>query len=134
MPTVMLEWGGVKLGLLGLAEGEWVDTLGVVEPEDVTYHDFVEEGRRLAKQLRVSLVCQLHGVEGGKKEGESRAHIRKAVLFQAGQEAWILTPSVHQWLLAAICCGAGRGCGGGHCPDAHAGAQRPQAAQGGSRH
>lgn len=57
MPTVMLEWGGVKLGLLGLAEGEWVDTLGVVEPEDLTYLDFVEEGRRLAKQLRVRLVC-----------------------------------------------------------------------------
>jgi 5'-nucleotidase len=49
----MLEWEGVKIGLMGLAEGDWVDTLSAVEPEDVTYLDFVEEGRGLAKKLRV---------------------------------------------------------------------------------
>ena len=52
--SLIIEWEGVKIGVMGLAEGDWVDTLPAVEPEEVTYMDFVEEGRKLAKKLRVS--------------------------------------------------------------------------------
>lgn len=36
-------------------EGEWLTTLSHVDPEDVRYIDFVEEGERLAAELRVRL-------------------------------------------------------------------------------
>lgn len=45
---------GISIGIIGLVEGDWVETLATVEPDAVNYIDFVEEGRRLAQQLRVS--------------------------------------------------------------------------------
>lgn len=41
--------------LPGLVEEEWLTTLSAVAPEDVRFLDFVEEGHRLAAQLRVSV-------------------------------------------------------------------------------
>eukprot|EP00882_Tetradesmus_deserticola_P031535 GHRQ01035664.1.p1 GENE.GHRQ01035664.1~~GHRQ01035664.1.p1 ORF type:complete len:184 (+),score=62.10 GHRQ01035664.1:257-808(+) len=56
--TLMLEHpSGIKVGIVGLVEGDWVETLSCVEPEEVRYVDFVEEGRRLARELRVSVIC-----------------------------------------------------------------------------
>lgn len=102
-PSMLLEWRGVKLGLMGalrgaccgqegavhcpasahavghcglqrasapacvahrlpvlpplltagLVEREWLTTLASIDPEDVTYLDFVPEGARLAAELRV---------------------------------------------------------------------------------
>ncbi len=37
----------------GLVEQEWLTTLAAVDPSSVRYTDFVQEGRRLAAQLRV---------------------------------------------------------------------------------
>lgn len=37
----------------GLVEPEWLETLPVLDPETLVYTDFVEEGRCLARQLRV---------------------------------------------------------------------------------
>ncbi|KAI7838764.1 hypothetical protein COHA_007557 [Chlorella ohadii] len=51
-PTMLLQWGGIKLGLVGLVEQEWLTTLAAVDPSSVRYTDFVQEGRRLAAQLR----------------------------------------------------------------------------------
>lgn len=39
---------------MGLVEQEWLDTLGAVNVSDMQYVDFVETGRRLAAELRVS--------------------------------------------------------------------------------
>eukprot|EP00898_Chlorokybus_atmophyticus_P000025 jgi/Chlat1/1022/Chrsp109S00046 len=50
--SLLLKWRGWRVGLIGLVEREWLDTLGAVEPEDLAYVDFVTEGRRLAEALR----------------------------------------------------------------------------------
>jgi len=50
--THMMDWNGIKVGFAGLVEQEWLDTLGAVNPNDVEYIDFVEEGRRLAAKLK----------------------------------------------------------------------------------
>ena len=55
----LLECQGIRVGLIGLAEEDWVATLATVNPQDVEYTDFVAEGTRLATTLRVpgSLHC-----------------------------------------------------------------------------
>jgi len=50
--SVMIKWQGRKVGIVGLVEEEWIATLGTINPEDVTYVDFVTEGRRLARELK----------------------------------------------------------------------------------
>ena len=30
-----MEWGGRKIGLIGLVEREWLDTLATINPEEV---------------------------------------------------------------------------------------------------
>lgn len=41
-----------QIGLIGLVEEEWLETLSTVDPDDVTFLDIVEEGRKLAKSLK----------------------------------------------------------------------------------
>ncbi|XP_078365023.1 uncharacterized protein LOC144649408 isoform X1 [Oculina patagonica] len=48
----IIEWGGRKIGFMGLVEEEWLVTLATVDREEVTYLDFVTEGTKLAKELR----------------------------------------------------------------------------------
>ena len=43
---------GLKIGIMGLVESEWMATLATVEENDVEYQDFVECGRMLAQSLR----------------------------------------------------------------------------------
>jgi len=50
--THIVEFGGRKLGLVGLVEQEWMATLGTVDPDDIEYEDFVEAGNRLGAELR----------------------------------------------------------------------------------
>ena len=38
----VIEWEGVKVGVMGLVEREWLETLATVEMEQVEYEDFVE--------------------------------------------------------------------------------------------
>ena len=52
--TVMMDMSGIQVGIVGLVEEDWLTTLGACNPEDMQYLDFVEEGRRLARQLKVS--------------------------------------------------------------------------------
>lgn len=47
----MLTWQGVRIGLMGLVEREWLLTIPSLEEGDYTYLDFVEEGRQLAREL-----------------------------------------------------------------------------------
>ncbi|XP_055892779.1 mannosylglucosyl-3-phosphoglycerate phosphatase-like [Biomphalaria glabrata] len=49
---VMLEHAGIKIGIIGLVEEEWIDTLSTLDPEDVTFIDFVEAGEHLANLVR----------------------------------------------------------------------------------
>ncbi|KAL1465097.1 hypothetical protein WDU94_004691 [Cyamophila willieti] len=47
-----IQWGGKKVGLMGLVEQEWLETLASVDPEEITYLDYCEVGHKLGAQLR----------------------------------------------------------------------------------
>ncbi len=44
--------GGVKVGLIGLAEKEWVKSLAYINYDDMIYESFIHEAAKLAKELR----------------------------------------------------------------------------------
>lgn len=48
----IIERAGLKFGLIGLIEEEWLSTLSTLDSNDVIYRDFVERGRELAKWLK----------------------------------------------------------------------------------
>ncbi|GFQ69772.1 hypothetical protein TNCT_419261 [Trichonephila clavata] len=50
--TYVLENKGKKFGIIGLVEEEWLATLATIEADEVTYFDFVTEGRKLALELK----------------------------------------------------------------------------------
>ncbi|XP_061189980.1 mannosylglucosyl-3-phosphoglycerate phosphatase-like [Saccostrea echinata] len=50
--SCVIEWNGYKVGVIGLVEEEWIDTLATLDPEDVTYIDFVSKGKELCKDLK----------------------------------------------------------------------------------
>jgi 5'-nucleotidase len=41
----------VKVGLMGLVEREWLDTLPNIDPNEVTFVDFIKAGNQLADDL-----------------------------------------------------------------------------------
>lgn len=50
--THVVDWGGHRIGLVGLVEQEWLDTLSTINPDEVTFLDFVEAGTKLGAQLK----------------------------------------------------------------------------------
>ena len=48
-----------KIGVIGLAEYEWLETLATISPDDLNYQDFVECGNSYAKMLREKENCEL---------------------------------------------------------------------------
>ncbi|ELT96847.1 hypothetical protein CAPTEDRAFT_120927 [Capitella teleta] len=48
----IIVWQGKKMGLIGLVEEEWIDTLSTIDPDDITYVDYVQQGKMLCKQLK----------------------------------------------------------------------------------
>lgn len=50
--THVVHWAGRQIGLVGLVEKEWLDTLATINPEEVTFLDFIEAGQKLASQLK----------------------------------------------------------------------------------
>lgn len=48
----VVDWCGRRLGLIGLVEREWLDTLATINPEEVDYTDFVDAGSMLASELK----------------------------------------------------------------------------------
>lgn len=49
--THIINHHGVKVGLIGLVEKEWLDTIPTIDPNEVTFVDYVEAGNRLADEL-----------------------------------------------------------------------------------
>ncbi|PRW59853.1 5 -nucleotidase [Chlorella sorokiniana] len=47
----IVTWQGVRVGLMGLVEREWLLTIPSIEADDIQFLDFCEEGRRLAREL-----------------------------------------------------------------------------------
>ena len=55
----IIEIANLKIGLIGLVEREWIETLSTIGYEDVIYESFVTVGSKLAKELKtidVSLI------------------------------------------------------------------------------
>ncbi|KAL1115309.1 hypothetical protein AAG570_007340 [Ranatra chinensis] len=50
--THVVDWAGKRIGLVGLVEQEWLETLATINPSEVTFIDFVEAGRKLGAQLK----------------------------------------------------------------------------------
>ncbi|XP_037787180.1 mannosylglucosyl-3-phosphoglycerate phosphatase-like isoform X2 [Penaeus monodon] len=48
----VMEWHGWKIGLIGLVEQEWLETLATINAEQVTFTDYVDKGRELANMLK----------------------------------------------------------------------------------
>lgn len=49
--THIVDHDGVRVGLMGLVEKEWLDTLPTIDPNEVTYIDYIEAGNKLADDL-----------------------------------------------------------------------------------
>ncbi len=55
-----------QIGLLGLIEWEWIETLATLEPQDVDYTDFVETAKKLVPELQEEVsVCFTYCTCGG---------------------------------------------------------------------
>lgn len=50
--TYILNHGNKKVGLIGLVEKEWLDTLPTIDQKEVTFLDYVKAGNQLAEELR----------------------------------------------------------------------------------
>lgn len=50
--TYVLQHGDRKIGLIGLVEKEWLDTLPTIDQKEVTFLDYVKAGNQLADELR----------------------------------------------------------------------------------
>lgn len=42
----------MKIGIVGLVEKEWIDTLNFATSEDVHFESYVDVGRKLANELK----------------------------------------------------------------------------------
>lgn len=58
-----IDWNGIKVGLIGLAEKEWLDTINQIYTY-AKFLDFVEEGKKLSKELKDAgadiIICLAH--------------------------------------------------------------------------
>ena len=52
----ILDHKGYKIGIIGLAEKEWIDTLPCFEPKDLIYTPFVKVAKDLTKFLSIFFI------------------------------------------------------------------------------
>ncbi|KAK9503675.1 hypothetical protein O3M35_010185 [Rhynocoris fuscipes] len=50
--THVIDTSGKRIGLVGLVEREWLDTLSTINPDEVTFLDFIDAGKKLGAQLK----------------------------------------------------------------------------------
>merc|ERR1719500_885115 len=48
----VIEWEGRRLGILGLVEREWLDTLATINTDQVDFQDYIDAGNELVAKLR----------------------------------------------------------------------------------
>ena len=56
---------------VGLVEQEWLDTLANINPEEVTFIDFIEAGRKLGAQLKQEVGCKIWDAHSSAVEDSS---------------------------------------------------------------
>ncbi|KAL8446144.1 hypothetical protein Emag_004830 [Eimeria magna] len=54
----LFEWQGIRVGVIGLVEREWLDTLACICADDVVYVDYVVAANRMCRFLRAK-ECEL---------------------------------------------------------------------------
>ena len=123
----MLDWRGVRVGLIGLAEEDWITTLASVNPEEVEYRDFVAEGSRLAASLRVgrhALLSTLQRLSAACSVSSVPAASSSSIQLQVANSSVNTSSSpAHGYKLEIRVHYAGARGGSGDRPDAHAKAQ-----------
>ena len=75
LSSVLIERGGIRIGLLGLVEEEWIATLATLEPDDIVFEDPVECANRLGPRLRAQgadVVIALTHMRGPRDERLAR--------------------------------------------------------------
>ncbi|KAJ7993618.1 hypothetical protein DPEC_G00256500 [Dallia pectoralis] len=50
--SAIIQRNGLKIGVMGLAEEEWLDSLGTVDKNDINFIDYVERADQLSAELR----------------------------------------------------------------------------------
>ena len=48
----VFERNNKKIGVIGLVEREWLETLPTIDPEELTFLNFVEIGQKLSAELK----------------------------------------------------------------------------------
>ncbi|CAL4059581.1 unnamed protein product, partial [Meganyctiphanes norvegica] len=48
----IIDWKGWKIGLMGLGESQWLETMATINPEEVTYYDYADKANYLCPILR----------------------------------------------------------------------------------
>lgn len=64
----IVNWNNLKIGLMGLVEEDWLDTLATVNKSNVNYKDYAEAANELALELReegVDLVIAMTHMKWG---------------------------------------------------------------------
>lgn len=54
-----MEKNGFKIGIMGIAEEEWLGVITTISPEVIEYEDFIECAKRLSKNLREKHKCDI---------------------------------------------------------------------------
>ncbi|KRX08718.1 5'-Nucleotidase, C-terminal [Pseudocohnilembus persalinus] len=55
----IMEKNGFKIGIMGIAEEEWLGVITTISPEVIEYEDFIECAKRLSKNLREKHKCDI---------------------------------------------------------------------------
>ena len=48
----IIELNGLKIGIIAVVEYEWIETLNMLDADDVIYESFIDVGRQLGKELK----------------------------------------------------------------------------------
>jgi len=104
---IILEHQGVKIGIIGLAEEEWLDSIICLEEDDFEYEDFIKTAKKWCKRLReegceiiialthmrmpndkklTQKVKDLDIVLGGHDHCSDTVHINNALLCKSGSD------------------------------------------------
>ena len=87
----LVEWRGHKIGLVGLVEEEWLVTLATISMDEVRYVDFVDEGRRLARQLKAQGAQLVIALSHMRQPNDERlvAEATEIDLVLGGHDGWL---------------------------------------------
>ncbi|CAF0939692.1 unnamed protein product [Brachionus calyciflorus] len=55
----IVEINGLKVGIIGLVEQEWITTLSTINSDDIFYESYVDCGRRLTRELKNEQNCDI---------------------------------------------------------------------------